>query len=36
MITGVDLVEEMIKIAAGHKLEYKQSDVTIHGHAVET
>ena len=35
-ITGVDLVEQMIKIAAGHKLQYKQEDIKINGHAVET
>lgn len=34
-ITGVDLVEEMIKIAAGHKLEMTQDDVKINGHAME-
>ncbi len=35
MITGIDLVEEMIKIAAGHPLEYKQNDVKINGHSIE-
>lgn len=35
-ITGVDLVEEMIKIAAGHKLGYTQSDIKIKGHAIES
>lgn len=34
-ITGIDLVEQQILIAAGHKLTYKQSDVKIDGHAVE-
>lgn len=34
-ITGIDLVEQMIKIAAGHKLEYTQDDIKINGHAVE-
>uniref|UniRef100_A0A7S3JIY0 Propionyl-CoA carboxylase n=1 Tax=Euplotes harpa TaxID=151035 RepID=A0A7S3JIY0_9SPIT len=34
-ITGIDLVEEMIKIAAGHKLEFTQDDVKINGHAIE-
>lgn len=34
-ITGVDLVEEMIKIAAGHDLTFKQEDVKINGHAIE-
>jgi len=35
MITGVDLVEEQIKIARGEKLSFKQEDLTITGHAVE-
>lgn len=34
-ITGIDLVEEMIKIAAGLPLELKQDDVKINGHSVE-
>ena len=34
-ITGIDLVEQQILIAAGHKLQYKQSDVAINGHSVE-
>jgi len=34
-ITGIDLVEQMILIAAGHKLAFKQSDIKINGHAVE-
>jgi acetyl-CoA carboxylase biotin carboxylase subunit len=35
MITGVDIVKEQIKIAAGEKLSIKQSDVKIKGHAIE-
>ncbi len=35
MITGVDIVKQQIKIASGEKLELKQSDLRIHGHAVE-
>ena len=35
MITGFDLVEEMIKVAAGHKLQYTQKDVKINYHAIE-
>jgi acetyl-CoA carboxylase biotin carboxylase subunit len=35
MITGIDIVKEQILIAAGEKLSYRQSDVTIRGHAVE-
>lgn len=34
-VTGVDIVEEMIKIAAGHKLEYTQDDIKIKGHSFE-
>ncbi|MET0544825.1 MAG: acetyl-CoA carboxylase biotin carboxylase subunit, partial [Caulobacterales bacterium] len=36
MITGVDLVELMMKSAAGEKLTLKQSDVKIDGWAIET
>lgn len=35
-ITGIDLVEQMILIAAGYKLGFKQSDIKINGHAVES
>ena len=34
-ITGVDLVEQQILIAAGYPLAFKQSDIKIHGHSVE-
>jgi acetyl-CoA carboxylase biotin carboxylase subunit len=34
-ITGVDLVREMLKIAGGEKLRLKQSDIAMHGHAIE-
>ncbi len=36
MITGIDLVEQMIRVAAGEKLEIKQSDVKLNGWAVES
>jgi propionyl-CoA carboxylase alpha chain len=36
LITGVDLVELMIRSAAGEKLPFKQSDVKINGWAVES
>jgi acetyl-CoA carboxylase biotin carboxylase subunit len=35
MITGVDLVAEMIRIAAGAPLSIRQGDVSISGHALE-
>jgi len=36
LITGIDLVEQMIRVAAGEKLALKQSDVGIHGWAIES
>jgi propionyl-CoA carboxylase alpha chain len=36
LVTGVDLVEEMIRIAAGEKLRLKQADVKLKGWAVES
>lgn len=35
MTTGIDIVCEQIRIAAGEPLRYKQSDVKIKGHAIE-
>ncbi len=35
MITGVDLVKEQLKIAAGEKLSFTQDDVVLSGHAIE-
>ncbi len=35
MITGVDLVEQMIRVAYGEKLAFRQSDIGINGWAVE-
>ncbi|MCE5173321.1 acetyl-CoA carboxylase biotin carboxylase subunit [Paenibacillus profundus] len=34
-ITGLDLVAEQLRIAAGHSLNFGQSDVTRDGHAIE-
>lgn len=34
-ITGLDLVEQQIRVAEGHPLAYDQEDVSIHGHAIE-
>ncbi|RCW83585.1 acetyl-CoA carboxylase biotin carboxylase subunit [Phyllobacterium bourgognense] len=36
LITGIDLVEQMIRIAAGEKLAIKQADVKLNGWAVES
>ena len=36
LITGVDLVEEMIRVAAGEKLRLTQDDVKLNGWAVES
>src|SRR5258708_4320859 len=36
LITGIDLVEQMIRVAAGEKLGLAQKDVTLTGWAVET
>ena len=36
MVTGIDLVEEMIRVAAGETLRLKQSDVKLAGWAVES
>ncbi|SFD14128.1 acetyl-CoA carboxylase, biotin carboxylase subunit [Thiohalospira halophila DSM 15071] len=35
MVTGVDLVREQIRVAAGQPLSYRQEDITVRGHAVE-
>ena len=35
MITGIDLVQEMLRIAAGEPLRLRQSDVRRRGHAIE-
>jgi acetyl-CoA carboxylase biotin carboxylase subunit len=34
-ITGIDIVKEQIRIAAGERLSFKQGDVTFDGHAIE-
>src|SRR3990170_727255 len=35
MVTGIDIVKEQIRIAAGDRLSFKQSEVTFTGHALE-
>jgi propionyl-CoA carboxylase alpha chain len=36
LVTGIDLVEQMIRVAAGEKLTLKQGDIKLKGSAVET
>jgi propionyl-CoA carboxylase alpha chain len=36
LVTGIDLVEQMIRVAAGEKLGIKQSEVKLKGSAIET
>lgn len=36
LVTGIDLVEQMIRVAAGEKLPFKQSDIKLNGWAVES
>ncbi|MBN9045807.1 MAG: acetyl/propionyl/methylcrotonyl-CoA carboxylase subunit alpha [Rhizobiales bacterium] len=36
LVTGVDLVEEMIRVAAGEKLRFAQADVKLNGWAIES
>lgn len=35
MITGIDLVQEMIKVAGGDRLSVRQEDIRVAGHAIE-
>ena len=35
MITGIDIIKEQIKIAAGEKLSFKQKDIQFRGHSIE-
>jgi acetyl-CoA carboxylase, biotin carboxylase subunit len=35
MVTGIDIVQEQIRVAAGEKLRYGQKDVHLKGHAIE-
>jgi acetyl-CoA carboxylase biotin carboxylase subunit len=35
LITGVDIVQEQIRVAAGMKLRYRQKDLVKRGHAIE-
>ncbi len=35
VVTGVDLIKEQIRVAAGYWLSYKQNDIQLLGHAIE-
>ena len=35
MITGIDLVQQQIKVAAGERLAFRQRDIRLNGHAIE-
>jgi acetyl-CoA carboxylase biotin carboxylase subunit len=35
MVTGIDLIKEQIRIAAGHELKYRPKDIRLTGHSIE-
>ncbi|MDI6840906.1 MAG: acetyl-CoA carboxylase biotin carboxylase subunit [bacterium] len=35
MVTGIDIVKEQIRVAAGEHLKFKQKDIKLNGHAIE-
>jgi acetyl-CoA carboxylase, biotin carboxylase subunit len=35
LVTGVDVVKEQIRVAAGERLSFRQSEITFSGHAIE-
>jgi acetyl-CoA carboxylase biotin carboxylase subunit len=35
LVTGIDLVREQIRVAAGEKLSFSQDDISLNGHAIE-
>ncbi|CAH1191075.1 biotin carboxylase [Candidatus Nitrotoga sp. BS] len=35
MVSGIDIVQQQIRIAAGEKLNFKQNDIALKGHAIE-
>lgn len=35
LVTGIDLVEEQLRVAEGHPLRYRQDDISLNGHSIE-
>jgi acetyl-CoA carboxylase biotin carboxylase subunit len=35
MVTGIDIIKEQIKVAAGKELSFKQEDIVLKGHSIE-
>ena len=35
LVTGIDLVQAQLKVAAGEPLDFAQGDIALHGHAIE-
>ncbi|MDX1251880.1 MAG: acetyl-CoA carboxylase biotin carboxylase subunit [Gammaproteobacteria bacterium] len=35
MVTGIDIVREQLRVAAGERLSYEQKDIVLRGHAIE-
>ena len=35
LITGIDIVQEQLRVAAGQRLRFRQKDITYRGHAIE-
>ncbi|MCZ8378672.1 ATP-grasp domain-containing protein [Mycobacterium sp. CPCC 205372] len=35
LVTGIDLVEQQLRVAAGHPLTFAQNDIVLRGHAIE-
>ena len=35
LVTGVDIVQEMLRVARGRELRYRQEDITMEGWAIE-